>query len=133
MNNRQPPTHLTVVFHNYQAAIHVGGGVDHRRVTIELTEEQRSALAHLKNNSHTAFLETLKESGAMRLSTAAKLLQRLDFQIAFLRRDVASGNPINPKSVESFQQTHDEIVRGSTDCEAVKTDAGDMLGVMSES
>ncbi len=55
------PTHITVVFHDYQVAAHIGGGVSHRRITIELTEEQKIALAHRKNDSHTAFLETQGE------------------------------------------------------------------------
>ena len=62
MNDKRP-THITVVFHDYQVAAHIGGGVSHRRVTIELTEEQKNALVHRKNDSHTAFLETLKEGG----------------------------------------------------------------------
>ncbi len=60
MKDRQP-THVTVVFHDLQPALHVGGGIVHHRVTIELTEEQRFALGHYKSDTHTAFLETLKE------------------------------------------------------------------------
>ena len=45
----------------------------------------------------------------MRLSTTSELLKRLDFQISFLRIDVHNGNDIDPRSVESFQATHDAL------------------------
>ncbi len=50
----------------------------------------------------------------MRLLTTSELLQRLNYQIVFLRMDVRNRNDIDPLSVESFQQTHDALVESLT-------------------
>ena len=61
------------------------------------------------------------------------MLRRFNFQIEFLRQDVADGNVISPRQIESLQQTHDGLVERLTDREAVEVDTGYMLGVVNES
>lgn len=61
---RTTPTHLTVVFGDYASLEAVGVGPEFRRVTVELTEEQRNRLAYNaygKEMVHTVLIEKLSD------------------------------------------------------------------------